>query len=177
MLGHTRLHLGSGSNVLDGWANIDLEGGRAVIRHDLTRPLPVASGAVRFIYSEHFIEHLGHDQAKRLLAECHRVLAPHGVIRLSTPDLRKLIAEYQARRTDEWHDLAWAPSSPCHMVNEGMRLWGHQFLYDAEELEATLMQCGFRDVQRQAWRLSRFPELSGLESRPFHDEIIVEATK
>ncbi len=39
-----------------------------------------------FIFSEHFFEHLFMDEAVELLRECHRILKPHGVIRIVVPD-------------------------------------------------------------------------------------------
>ncbi|MGH8488241.1 MAG: class I SAM-dependent methyltransferase [Gammaproteobacteria bacterium] len=171
------MHLGCGSNVLAGWSNIDLAGSRNVVSHNLSRPLPVRSDSIEFIYSEHFIEHISLDRARRLLAECLRVLRPGGIIRLSTPDLRKLIASYQAGSVSAFRDVGWNPATPCQMVNEGMRLWGHAFVYDADELEAVLRAAGFRQMQREGWRTSEHPELRSLECRPFHDELIVEATK
>ena len=177
MASYSKLHLACGKNVIGGWANIDLEGNKNVIAWDLTQPLPVASNSVEFIYSEHFIEHIGRDQAKRLLTECHRVLRPGGVLRISTPDLRKLIDEYLAGRVDEWADLGWQPATPCRMLNEGMRLWGHQFVYDADELRRIFAECGWNDLTFAPWRKSTHPELDGLECRPFHNEIIVEAVK
>jgi len=63
------------------------------------------------------------------------------------------------------------------MLNESMRLWGHQFLYDVEELTALLREVGFSDVVSVGWRQSRHGALRDLECRPFHNEIILEATK
>jgi predicted SAM-dependent methyltransferase len=172
-----RLHLGCGSNLLPGWTNVDLNAAAGVIEHDLTEPFPLPSETVKFIYSEHFIEHITRGQASALLKECRRVLVPGGVIRLSTPSLEKLLEEYAARRTTEWSDVCWRPNTPCRMVNEGMRLWGHQFVYDLDELTLLLNEAGFEQLAQVAWRESRHPELKGLESRPFHGELIVEAIK
>jgi predicted SAM-dependent methyltransferase len=172
-----QLHLGCGGNLLSGWANVDLEAAAGVIQHDLTEPLPLPPETVKFIYSEHFIEHITRGQALGLLRECQRVLTREGVIRLSTPNLTKLVDEYLAYRTTEWADVDWHPSTPCQMVNEGMRLWGHQFVYDLDELTLLLGEAGFEHVTQVAWRESRHPELKGLECRPFHGEIIVEAVK
>ena len=177
MASYSKLHLACGKNIIDGWANIDLEGNKNVIAWDLTQPLPVASNSVEFIYSEHFIEHISRDQAKRLLTECYRALRPGGVLRISTPDLRKLIDEYLAGSVNEWADLGWQPATPCQMLNEGMRLWGHQFVYDADELRRIFAECGWHHIAFAPWRTSVHPELNGLESRPFHNEIIVEAVK
>ena len=163
--------------MLPGWTNVDVGGGSGVVRHDLTQPFPLPSETVKLVYSEHFIEHIARDQALSLLKECRRVLAPGGVLRLSTPDLRKLLAEYSASRITEWSDVGWLPSTPCRMVNEGMRAWGHQFVYDFDELTLLFSEAGFPHVTRAAWRESRHSGLEGLECRPFHGEIIVEAVK
>jgi len=172
-----KLHLGCGTNILRGWVNIDIEGPEEVLRWDLTRPLPFATGTADFIFNEHFIEHITRPEASALLSECHRLLASRGVLRISTPSLRKLIDEYLNHRTIEWVDVGWQPATPCQMLNESMRLWGHQFLYDVEELTALLREVGFSDVVSVGWRQSRHGALRDLECRPFHNEIILEATK
>src|ERR1041385_9099012 len=127
--GQKRLHLACGSNVLDGWANIDLNSNGTVIGWDLTGRLPVHSGTIELIYCEHFIEHVTLEQAAVLLADCHRALRPGGVLRLSTPRLTKLVDEYLFGRISEWYDVGWSPATPCQMLNEGLRRWGHQFVY------------------------------------------------
>ncbi len=174
--GQERLHLACGGNVLEGWANIDLASNGKVIGWDLAHGLPARSGAVGLIFSEHFVEHLSLKQAKALFAECHRCLRPDGVLRLSTPSLRKLLEEYLSGRTSEWHNLGWKPATPCQMINDGLR-WGHQFVYDGDEIRRALEEAGFREVTQVAWRESATPALRDLECRPFHGEIIVEAVK
>src|SRR2546430_27553 len=139
--GQIKLHLGCGTNILPGWANIDMDGPSAVLKWDLTQPLPVQAGTVRFIFYEHFIEHITQPEAAALLGECYRVLVPGGVLRISTPSLRKLIDEYLLNRITEWINVNWHPATPCQLMNEGMRSWGHQFLYDAAELKTLLRAC------------------------------------
>lgn len=175
--GHSQLHLACGKNRIPGWANIDLNAADGVIGWNLTRPLPVADASIRFIYSEHFIEHIPNAAARSLLRECHRVLQPGGVLRLSTPDLEFMLQEYAAKRLGEWHDMGWKPSTPCQMVNEGMRLWGHEYVYDANELEHLLRESGFNQVRFSGWRDSNHETLRNLECRPFHRELIIEATR
>ncbi|HTP29375.1 MAG TPA: methyltransferase domain-containing protein [Anaeromyxobacteraceae bacterium] len=156
---------------------MDLLRDAGVIRWDLTDPLPVSSNAIAFVYCEHFIEHISLQEGRRLLSECHRVLKPGGVLRLSTPNLRMLVDEYLLGRVSEWRDVGWSPETPCQMVNEGLRLWGHRFVYDEVELKDTLEVIGFRHVNPVDWRGSSYEELKGLESRPYHREVIVEAVK
>jgi len=173
----SKLHLACGTNIIDGWANIDLSNDAKVIKLDLTMPLPVSSETITFIYCEHFIEHISFNQAKRLISECYRVLKPGGVLRVSTPSLRKLIDEYLAGRLSEWSNVGFCPSTPCHMMNEGMRSWGHEFIYDAAELTQIFIETGFSMITNVPWRESNYEELNGLECRPFHDELILEGVK
>jgi predicted SAM-dependent methyltransferase len=174
---HDRLHLGAGPILFENWANIDISRDARIVYWDLTIPLRLRPNSIRFVYSEHFIEHITRAQAVTLLRSCWKGMVTGGVIRISTPDLERLAAEYTAKRTSEWIDMGWAPASPCQMLNEGLRLWGHQFVYDESEMAAVLTEAGFARVKRRGWRQSDHPELVGLESRPFHGDLIVEATR
>ncbi|HEY0130707.1 MAG TPA: methyltransferase domain-containing protein [Allosphingosinicella sp.] len=171
---YDRLHLGSGGRLLDGWANVDINGLGNLV-WDLTKPLPIPPGRVRFVYSEHFIEHIPHAAARRLLGHARRVMAADGVIRISTPDLKPLVDDYQAGRLVRMDHADWRPATLCQMVNEAMRNWGHVFIYDEAELTALLRECGFNDVRRVKRGESEFPELRGLESRPDFGDLILEA--
>ena len=171
-----RLHFGCGSVILEGWINVDLNSPLADIQHDLTQPLPFAEAFASRIFSEHFIEHVTREKAVDFLVECRRVLRPGGVIRVSTPNLRFLIAAYLGLEVGEWGDL-WRPKTICALMNEGMRSWGHQYLYDAEDFVLIFKEAGFGSVVFKRYQESHHPDLVGLESRPFHHELIVEATK
>lgn len=171
---YDKLHLGSGARLLDGWANVDING-LGVLVWDLRKPLPVADGQVRLVYCEHFVEHIGRDDAVRLFSHARKAMAPGGVLRVSTPDLRKLAEDYLQGRVIDMAHGAWYPRTPCRMLNEGMRLWGHVFLYDETELMQLLRECGFAETCRVCWGESTHPELRNLESRPDFGDLIVEA--
>jgi predicted SAM-dependent methyltransferase len=168
------LHLGSGGRLLDGWANIDVNGLGNLV-WDLRKPLPIPAGKVRFVYSEHFIEHISIADARRLLSHARQVMAESALIRISTPDLETLIDDYRAAHLVRMDHAQWYPATLCQMVNEAMRGWGHSFLYDEAELTALLRECGFKGIRRVKWRESEFPELRGLESRPDFGDLIMEA--
>jgi predicted SAM-dependent methyltransferase len=171
---YDKLHLGSGGRIIDGWANIDITGLRT-LPWDLRKPLPLAPGQVRLVYTEHFIEHIDRDAALRLLSRIREAMASGGVIRISTPDLAKLVADYQAGQVVRMEHGGWFPETPCRMVNEGMRLWGHTFIYDEPELFALLNECGYSDIRRVKRGESEHSELRGLESRPDFADLLVEA--
>lgn len=165
------------------WINydIDTKPGSTVIRLDLARgSLPHGDSSVDYVFSEHFIEHITKPQGVALFREIYRVLKPEGVFRFSTPDLNYLVANYARWRNQQ--PIApipsvWAPKSACDMVNEGMRLWGHQYLWDSEELSAVLWEVGFKSAWDCQWHKSVHEALRDLEVRPFHGEIIIEAAK
>lgn len=65
-----------------------------VVRSDLRGPMPFADGRFEAAYAFHVHEHLGPDDGLRVLRDMHRVLAPGGICRVSTPDLAFYAAEY-----------------------------------------------------------------------------------
>jgi predicted SAM-dependent methyltransferase len=169
-----KLHLACGNVSLAGWTNIDLDSPVADMNMDFTLPLPFADDSISHIFSEHFIEHITRQQAVSFLGECKRTLSKNGVIRISTPNLKFITALYLAGIKDEWGEL-WQPSTLCQMLNEGMRSWGHQFVYDAEEIVSVFVEAGFNSISFQSYRKSQDPLLCDLETRPFKNELIIEA--
>lgn len=165
-----RLNLGCGHAIKEGWVNIDRDAHPGVFVHDLSTPLPFEDGSVEEIYSEHFIEHINEETACKLLEECYRVLAPGGRIRISTPDLDTLVESYLFKKLNFYKSTGWFPGTPCRMLNEGMRLWGHQFLYNLDELGWILQGVGFREVMR----VKIDP---AYECRPDNNDLVVTAIK
>jgi predicted SAM-dependent methyltransferase len=154
-----RLHIGCGQQAITGWVNIDnqeLPGVDRVL--DIREGLPFTG--VSAIYAEHFLEHVGFDDALAFLKECRRVLADSGVLRLSTPNL-------------DWVFVTHYPSYPsgsgqeklrdCFQMNQAFHGWGHQFLYNGTMLEAVLKAAGFATVVLQRYGESEIPELRGIE--------------
>lgn len=177
----TKLNLGCGPHVMKGWLNYDIDGHNRndVIPIDLSLGrLPHIDESVDFIFSEHFIEHITRPQALALMRECYRVMKPGAVMRLSTPDLASLIHEYGSKSLVRMPGV-WEPDNRCAMVNEGMSLWGHQWVYDEEDLIVLLISAGFSSykIRRCSRGYSEHPELCFLEVRPQHFEMYIEATK
>jgi predicted SAM-dependent methyltransferase len=172
-----RLHLGCGQIRFEGWVNVDLSTGNDAtdVVWDVTDPLPVEDCACRLIYSEHLVEHLTVEDARRLLVECHRALAPGGILRLAMPSLERLVEQYGSGR---WREQPWLSqpenrhvSTPCEMLNVAFRSWGHEWLYDAEELHRRLSEAGFTDIRDMDSGFSEVPDLANRERRP--DSLLV----
>jgi len=92
-----RVNLGCGRRRHSEWTNCDLvSDGPDVIRCDLRRPLPFAAASCEAVYAAHVLEHLAVGDARRLVAEIHRVLRPGGVVRIVVPDLEGIARAYLA---------------------------------------------------------------------------------
>lgn len=173
----TKLHLACGTAYLQGWCNIDLDAHAADLHCDLRNPLPFLSNSVDYIFCEHFFEHIDKADGVRFLHECKRVLKPKGRLRISTPNLHYMVQMYLENKIDAWANVQWLPATRCDMINEGMRSWGHIYLYDQEELALAFAAAGFDTLQWQSWHQSTDVNLQNLEYRPFHQELIAEAVK
>lgn len=176
----THVHLGAGGHKLRGWINVDIVPDVAEVIADLTAALPFKSSSVDLMHSEDLLEHLEETPGKRLLAECHRVLRPGGVMRLLTPDLRALVERVYLQR--DARQLAWcnthlSAQGPCEALNMHLRMNGdHHFVYDEEHLTDTLRGVGFH-VRRVRYNWSTVRELRYLDLRDFGLNLFLEAVK
>jgi predicted SAM-dependent methyltransferase len=170
-----KLHIGCGNHLLDGWLNADLRPRAAgVVSLDATRPLPIPDESFDYIFSEHLIEHMPYPQGCNLLAEFRRVLKPGGTVRLATLDFAFLVALYNPQKTTlqqaylDWSKqqfLPWAPTAEdIYVINNSVRDWGHQFIYDEKAMRHALTIAGFSDIVRCPLMKSRIEHLRGLEN-------------
>ena len=174
-----KLHIGSGATPLPGWTNVDLVQYPGVDKaFDVRKGLPYEG--VRFIFAEHFIEHLTLAEGLAFLKECRRVLDATGVLRLSTPNLDWVwLTHYKqpAESTPEEQLIG------CLEMNRAFHGWGHRFLYNFRMLSLAVRAAGFEDVHACAYGESSFPDLRGIERHERHADvpgapsvIVVEAT-
>ena len=171
------LYLGAGNHELEGWLNSDLyPHSRQSIHLDATEQFPFHNDTFRYVFSNHMIEHLTYPEGVRMLAECFRVLQPGGTLRVATPDFDFLLSLHAepdrplTARYIEWQ-CEWinrdggeaAPTdSPIFVVNNFMRDWGHQFIYDRYALRKALVDAGFQDVHEYTLDESPHEKLRGI---------------
>lgn len=182
----TKLHIGCGTNYFDGWINIDNNSDNNIFKLDLNldlrNPLPFRDNSVDYIFNEHFLEHLTVQEGLKALIEFRRVLKPSGVLRIAMPDLVGAINLYlnENWKTDCAGFLQAAGlgfvKTRAEMLNMNFRCWGHQWLYDWEELERRLQEAGFNEVKQCQLMQSEHPDLINLETRN-ESTLIAEATK
>lgn len=177
------------SNVLDvdGRATVPgrlarIESDYYYLEHDHTRPFPLGDECFDWVYAEHFIEHLSWEGAVAWLVEVRRLLKTGGVLRLTTPDLERYVrgyldrgggffAEHRRRLRDMGLEV---PNRRAWMVNQIFYGWGHQWIYDLDELRAVLQSAGFDPalVVPCAFQRGRLPELCQLDRPERNDETL-----
>ncbi len=177
-----RIHAGCGTVYFGGWVNIDLRRDVAAIdlRWDLSRGIPVPDTSCEAVYSEHMLEHLSAEQGLQFLRECRRGLVPGGVVRIAMPSLDDILEKSVDGR---WREQAWLQqpewrfiATRAEMLNIAFRWWGHEWLYDRNELHRRLREAGFEVIRDVEWGQSDLACLRNLETRD-DSLLICEAIK
>lgn len=193
-----KLHLGAADRRLDGWVNIDVP--PAQFGMDLRWGLPFGDGSASHVFLSHFLEHLSRAEARRLMADIHRVLGAGGVVRVIVPSFRRY-AEAYVRRDARFFEVqrahwGWAAEMRTDLERILQYAAGadpdprtfmtfHRYGYDFETLAALLADAGFARVEESGYMASRDPVLRvddqtayagvSLDGRAF--SLFVEATK
>ena len=160
------------------------------LQHNANLPFPLPDNFFKNCFSEHFIEHVTRHSALKLLQEIYRTMRPNGVLRISTPDLFLIVTDYL---DPEWaispKNLEFLKTSvPSHFtfnrafaINNTFQLWGHQWIYDFEDLSLLLTEAGFQktEISRCSYREGRIDQVDILDSeiRKDHSSMYVEAVK
>lgn len=159
-----KLQFGSGGMQLDGWESYDMD-------TDIRRPLPFGPNTAQFIFAEHVIEHVTHQEAWRFFEECRRVLAPGGVLRVAIPDVEKIWTQSQS---DYWNAVksgGHGDGSKESAVKAAVFSHGHQAAWTCGLLATMLSAVGFSAVSCLIGE-SQHPELKGIEQ---HGKTVGEA--
>lgn len=164
-------------------------GGALYFEHNATQPFPLPDNLFAVITSEHFIEHVMPAEAIAWLTEMHRILAPGGLLRVSTPDLAIYCSGYldpEQRFFKEHAEVLdqviaeEVPDSRAWMVNQIFYGYGHRFIYDYDEIVRSFAAAGFDPsrAQQAAFREGMIPEVAALDLEDRRDEsVYAEITK
>lgn len=180
------LHVGCGTNYMEGWINIDNNSDNNIKKldfmWDLREPLPFPESSVDFIFNEHFLEHLTVEEGKAALQDFKRILKPSGVLRIAMPDLADVVSDYlnlnwkeERKEFLKKYGLDYIKTR-AENINICFRCWGHKWLYDWEELDRRLNEVGFSNIEKCRLYESEYPELRNIESRP-ESRLIAEVKK
>jgi predicted SAM-dependent methyltransferase len=172
----SRLHLGCGATIMDGWLNADLVRTDSVPQEtwnklndifimDATQEFPFRDEQMESIYCEDFIEHFEQKDGLSICAECYRILKPGGVWRVSTPSFTKILEYNQPRRRSDIEFGSWG--------------WGHKLLYTQDYMLFMLKECGFSKLQLCNFGESDHAVFKGIDTRVEQKDLnlIVDAVK
>jgi predicted SAM-dependent methyltransferase len=167
-----KLQVGCGPNYMKRWLNADIVSGD--IYFNAKRKFPFKNNTFDFIFCEHFIEHIPLNTGQNFLTECHRILKKDGVIRITTPDLEKVIEIYHnpSKGSELLAKAVYGKEvSACELINSYWNHWGHKLIYDENLVKLLLNKAGFTEVTFCESKKSSHRELANLE---MHDELVDE---
>lgn len=170
-----KLHLGCGSDIRDGYINIDFteirpafsRKGTEFFTHDLSKGLPKVSFMkevikdIDEIYSSHFWEHLTYDEGMNLLRDCFAALKPGGEFRMALPKVREACEAYLKGDNDYFHGLAgiyqqgYDTKTACivDFLQESFHQRGeHKSIIDQEKACKMMQAVGFERVKTDEFK-------------------------
>lgn len=155
-----RIHVGCGPlSLKPDWWNVDIRAFEGVDEvRDVTLPWDGLS-KVTHVYAEHFLEHLGLEQACDFLKHAQNAMEATGRIRLTTPSLEWVHQTHltlpATSRDDQVHQTL--------AINRAFKGWGHQFLWSRGMLEHVLGSLGYRQLTFCDYGISADPLLHDQE--------------
>lgn len=181
------LNLGCGSNYVDGYINADFfyrfKFWKKDIKNlewqlDLRYPLKCDNEAFDGIFTEHTLEHLYPDDARRLLLELHRILKKDSIIRITVPDIEKYV-KYYNKDYNEYDAESFKNryKTGCSAIRNITQNYFHFSSWDFEELKRYLEEVGFKDIKKQDFGITQDEKLNlDLKERSW-ETVYVEAKK
>lgn len=180
------MNIAPGSRSFPGWINLDVNRLPGVDHvYDCRKDLPFSNESVKAIYCEHFFEHLEYsEEAQRFVAECYRVLARGGILRLVVPDAKKFLNAYSSGDPNElirlikdepWFEGKW--NTPMELINLVFRQGNeHKYAYDHDTLSRLLSFYGFR-TEKKEFNRSAIPQFPSDAKERQAYSLYIEAVK
>lgn len=150
-----RLNLGCGSDIREGYINVDkFPANESVVQAEFPI-LPFNDNVADEALLSHVLEHFGYADGQTLCREIQRVLKPGGVALIEVPDIAWCAAQFLGAPepntyTDPKNDYntqhkwgLWAQSLWGDQHNDGLF---HKWGYTAHRLLHLLQHCGFTPI-------------------------------
>jgi SAM-dependent methyltransferase len=143
-----KIHLGCGRRWIPGFVHVDTDAYPHIdYRRDIRDLGVLDDGSAELIYACHCFNYFDDEEAKTVLQEWRRVLAPGGVLRLSVPDF-----DAAARAYLFFRDLAKVKRLVTGYYRGQDGILYYRNLHDEASLRALLEASGYEGVTRYDWR-------------------------
>ena len=144
--------------------------------------IPLPEGSCQTVFSGHMVEHIPHTKLEGILLEFNRVLEEDGIIRILTPDLKRIAKAYveeddeffkelldedQNIRTDLGYggmlmNCVVSPGQDTALFNrdltEFIAGYAHLYLYDYAMMSTLLERCGFYKITQRTFLDTEFED-------------------
>lgn len=173
------LHLGCGTNYIEGFVNADFYAGFKFWRSrktnidwmlDLRYPLKCRDNVWDGVFSEHVFEHLYPGQVLYLMKELNRTMRTGGVIRIVVPDLEQIVRDYVNTGKENQENSA-------KLIWDLTQNWGHRSVWDFQLMKEVLTAAGFRLVTQCTFQSGQKKGLLVDSAHRSHRSLYVEALK
>lgn len=196
-----KLNLGSGPSGVNGWLNYDIGVLPWLSKHprlrrlicllhllpknydvawpqielvDVRKRFPLEHNSVDYIYCSQVLEHFERYDASKVLKESFRVLKTGGIIRISVPDIDKMLANYLENKkvnpeeaAREINVLWWGYEKDIEpsMIGKISKFFirDHQWHYNVSSMKKLLSEAGFRGTKAFSFRKGETPDLNRVE--------------
>lgn len=112
---------------------------------DVRSHFPIPDGVVTEIMSLATLEHFRKPHIHHILREFIRVLAPGGMVRISTPDIEAIArAVLAGKDPDEWNQHLFGKYKSDDTEDYDV----HRWMYTAGQMSDVLREIGFVDIER-----------------------------
>ena len=160
------LYVGCGAHKLKGFIHADISvyklskiadpsEKKIDIICDITKKIPLPNNSMKLIFSRDTLEHLTWKELINHFIECNRILEDEGLIRMSLPNIDKMIERYQKK--DEDLDYAIKNSEVSTLISpienhtdlfiNRVLYHDHFYLHNIDTMKRALEKCGFEDVR------------------------------
>lgn len=203
-----KLNLGAGYGwKKEGWASLDHSKSNGFLKPiNQAWDLPYDDEQFEIIFSSHMIEHISHFKIEETICEINRVMKKGGILRLLTPDLRKLATAYVNNDVDSMKrymgdggmmikkDLGFGHVFMNFLVSEGLDNkilssdyseviagYAHVYCYDYEMISKILSHYGFENIKECTIDESGIEDHKELRLNPYDKDasfsLIIECKK
>lgn len=139
---------------------------------DIRKKFPLENDKVGVVFCSQVLEHFEYWEARLILSECYRVLKSGGILRISVPDIEKIVSNYlhdkdKVEAAREFGKTVFGDVKDIipNRIQKISTLFirYHKWHYNFQYLKQLLEETGFKKITKCDFRKGNTPDLSKLE--------------